>query len=342
MKKKILGTIGLSSALLLTACADLGIQGSDTVMEFGDTKLTVQEYYESMRDMPFADNLTYGEVILEEKIINEIFVKEYGDKISDEDVEKELADAKKDIGTEKEFEEFLELQDITEEEYKEHLYTRLLVLEAYKEHIEFSDDEIKEHYDDSIPTGRKVRHILTREKDEIEEVIAKLADGAIFVDLVKEYSVDDGSVNNGGEYELIKGEFIPEFEEAAMELEKDEISDIVESDYGYHIIELVEEGEVKEFEDAKEDILNELYVEAIETRPGIYEEILHELLNKYEKDIDIHEETIEGLVKKLQKMTEPIEINDDDMDESIEIVVPDDEVDEGGEVITETEEEPSE
>ncbi|MDA3845102.1 MAG: peptidylprolyl isomerase [Vallitaleaceae bacterium] len=78
--------------------------------------------------------------------------------------------------------------------------------------------------------------------DRILEVQDRLANGEDFVELVKEYSDDPGSKDTEGEYTFTLGQMTPPFEEAALGLEIGEISGIVETEYGYHIIKLEETG----------------------------------------------------------------------------------------------------
>lgn len=333
MNKKILAMIGLSSTLLLTACANDGVSGSDTVMEIGDYKMTTQEFYEKMRDTPFTDGLTLGEAILEEQIIRQVFEEEYGSKVTDKDIDEEFEIVKKGFEDEEHFQETLSVQDLTEDELKEDIRMSLLVLEAFKNKVEFTDEEVEEFYEDMIPEGKVVRHILVEDEETIKEVQQKLEDGENFADLVKEYSEDLGSSEDGGEYELVKGRYIQEFEDTALELELNEVSDIVESDFGYHIIELIEDAEKESLEDSRDNILNELYREAIQNQPEVYEEIIFETIDNHKESITIHEESIKGLVEKVLTRLEPIEMSYEDEEdyelmpgETLEGIVPEEEL----------------
>jgi len=97
-----------------------------------------------------------------------------------------------------------------------------------------------------------VRHILlsTRDKSESEKtqireemvkLLQKVKTGADFAELAKQHSQDPGSAAQGG---LIanfgRGAMVPEFEDAAFSIQPGEISDIVETQYGYHIIKVIE------------------------------------------------------------------------------------------------------
>jgi nitroreductase len=73
-----------------------------------------------------------------------------------------------------------------------------------------------------------------------EEVLAKARKGDDFTALVKQYSDDPGSKDKGGEYTFSHGQMVPEFEKAAFDLKPGEISNLVETQFGYHIIKLEE------------------------------------------------------------------------------------------------------
>lgn len=74
----------------------------------------------------------------------------------------------------------------------------------------------------------------------INDIKDQLKGGADFEELARKYS-DDGSAKDGGNLGwTTRGNFVPEFEGAAFQLEKGELSDVVESEFGFHIIQLIE------------------------------------------------------------------------------------------------------
>jgi len=76
--------------------------------------------------------------------------------------------------------------------------------------------------------------------DKINMIKDQLKAGADFAELARKYS-DDGSAREGGDLSwTTRGSFVPEFEAVAFQLEVNEISDVVETDFGYHIIQLLE------------------------------------------------------------------------------------------------------
>ena len=90
------------------------------------------------------------------------------------------------------------------------------------------------------------------EKRKLAEDIQKRAKaGEDFVKLVKQYSDDAGSKENGGEYTFARGRMVPQFEAAAFSLGTNEISEVVTTQFGYHIIKVSEKIPAKAVEFSK-------------------------------------------------------------------------------------------
>lgn len=128
--------------------------------------------------------------------------------------------------------------------------------------VTISEDDARKFYDAhpanfEEPEKVHVSHILfsTRESDGrmelsaekqaakrklAEDVLKRARDGADFAKLVKEFSEDPGSKDTGGEYTFPRNQMVPEFELAAFSLKTNQISDLVTTKYGYHIIKLLE------------------------------------------------------------------------------------------------------
>lgn len=92
----------------------------------------------------------------------------------------------------------------------------------------------------------KVRHILVATEKEAKAIKQRLNAGEKFNDLAKKLSKDEGSKAKGGELGYIKaGQTVPEFEAIAFSLKKGEVSDIVKTQFGFHIIKLEDKRKVK-------------------------------------------------------------------------------------------------
>jgi peptidyl-prolyl cis-trans isomerase C len=128
--------------------------------------------------------------------------------------------------------------------------------------IVISDVEVKKFYDDNpekfkSPERVRAAHILISTQDPLtqqplppdkkkeklklaNELRARAEKGEDFAALAKQYSDDPGSKNKGGEYTFPKGQMVPEFEAAAFSMKTNQISEPVETQFGYHVIKLLE------------------------------------------------------------------------------------------------------
>ena len=112
--------------------------------------------------------------------------------------------------------------------------------------IEPTEEELRSHFENDIlayETEEEIRasHILVQDEETANQILEELALGQSFAELAKEYSTDTGTVDEGGDLGWFsRGQMVVEFEEAAFALEKGEISKPVKTDYGYHIIQLVD------------------------------------------------------------------------------------------------------
>ena len=128
-----------------------------------------------------------------------------------------------------------------------------------------------------------MRHILLltqgktdQEKAEartkIEDILAKAKAGADFAELAKQYSEDTGSKDNGGLYENFpRGQMVKPFEDAAFSVPVGEFSGVVETDFGYHILKVVDrKKETRPFEEVRAEIESRLKQgKAGDGRPGL-------------------------------------------------------------------------
>jgi parvulin-like peptidyl-prolyl isomerase len=105
-------------------------------------------------------------------------------------------------------------------------------------------DKLQDLFASQVPTSAEqvhARHILVETEEEAQAVLARLEAGEDFASLAKELSTDEATKEDGGDLGWFpRGVMVPEFEEAAFALQPGEVSDIVQTSLGYHII-LVEE-----------------------------------------------------------------------------------------------------
>jgi peptidyl-prolyl cis-trans isomerase D len=107
------------------------------------------------------------------------------------------------------------------------------------------------------PDGKVDEKSVAEAQHRAEDLLKQIKSGANFEDLAKKYSEDPGSAKNGGSLGWIgKGQTVPEFEKVAFSLPKGQMSGIVKSSYGFHIIRVDDkhEAELKSLEEVKGEI----------------------------------------------------------------------------------------
>lgn len=170
--------------------------------------------------------------------------------------------------------------------------------------VNVSDEDVKKFYDENPaqfeePEMVRAAHILfsTRDmttgsdlsadqkaakKKTAEDVLKRARAGEDFAKLAKQYTEDPGSKDNGGEYTFPRGRMVPEFEAAAFSLNTNQVSDLVTTQYGYHIIKLYEKIPAKkvEFAKVKDDVKEYLSREGMQKDAPGY-------IAKLEKDSNV-------------------------------------------------------
>jgi len=149
----------------------------------------------------------------------------------------------------------------------------LVDLTKLRQNVQISDDDLKARYQRDIqqyevPNRVHVEHILfmtvgkpDAEVDEIkkkaEDVLKQVKKGAKFEDLAKKYSEDPGTKDKGGDLGfIVQGQTVPEFEKVAFSLQPGSVSDLVKTQYGFHIIKVLakETAHTKPFDEVKDSI----------------------------------------------------------------------------------------
>jgi peptidyl-prolyl cis-trans isomerase C len=155
-----------------------------------------------------------------------------------------------------------------------------------------TDEALQSAYDERFSDAESRReynaaHILVETREEAEDLLAQLADGGDFAALAREHSLDPGSGTEGGDLGWFgRGRMVAPFEEAVLSLEPGEISDPVETRFGFHIIRL-NEGRVSEappLAEVRDELTREVQIEAVTAR--IAEVIAESEVERLEEGID--------------------------------------------------------
>jgi len=229
-------------------------------------RLSSREFEEDIRDSiiisKLANRVSEDVTVTDEELLQKY--KEENEKIKIAYVAQSSKDFSENIDvSENEIEEYykanavgFKLPERVNIEYIEFKYT------DYTQGIEIGEDEIRYYYDSRLsefehPESVRARHILVDDEEKAKEVLEKAKGGKDFAELAKEYSTDLTNKENGGDLGYFeRGNMVPEFENAAFAMKAGEISDIVKTQFGYHIIKVEDKKEpyTEKFEDVKEKI----------------------------------------------------------------------------------------
>ena len=267
----------------LTACGDKknGVDDNSVIAKFDGGEVTKKDFDTYMGIAYFFDPTLkqYLNTVDEEQQIA-VFDAYLGAYIGERYLANQLADSKdlekkaentlkifKDkmidqLGSSKNYNDALKAEKITGDDLLDYMVRyykaeEYLVSKAYNENKEIF----------SIAT---VSHILigkdSRTDDEAktlaQELLNQLKAGADFADLAREYTDDEGSKDSGGVYEDVPvAIWVPGFMEAAINLPVGELSELVKTDYGYHIIKVLKR-ELPELKDVTDDGRNIVFSSA--------------------------------------------------------------------------------
>ncbi len=166
------------------------------------------------------------------------------------------------VGSQEKFEEFYQKSVVEfKEELRDEVRELIMVQRVQQDltvNVKVTPSEVRDYYksipEDSIPyinsklTLAQIvkmppvnREEIERVKNKLQEIRYRVINGENFATLAILYSEDPGSAKQGGELGLFgRGQMFPEFEAAAFSLEKDKVSDIIRTDAGFHILQLIE------------------------------------------------------------------------------------------------------
>ncbi len=212
--------------------------------------------------------------------------------IDDKVIEEQYAMFVKQFDQKEDFLDFLGKNNFTEEEFKQDFKKKMRISKLQKalyaefnESVVVTDNDAREFYEKNIdgfkiPERIRASHILisvekdadaaTREeaRAKIEEIQKQIKEGKDFAELAKTYSSCPSGKEGGDLGFWSRGQMVPPFDDAAFKLQPGEVSDIVETEYGYHLIKLTDrnEGGTLNFEDVKARIKDGLRQQKIDSK----------------------------------------------------------------------------
>lgn len=278
----------------------------------GDTKITGKQLRQKMEPLFYINAKTklsdeeidaYEASMIDYMTTTEVLYlegKEEGIKADKEDVENEYSNLIASL--EESFniseDDLINKFNIPKEDIEKELEKELIATQYIAQASEVTEKEAQNYYDKNKDEFLKVRasHILIKNtddegnavsddqkkknKEQAEEILKQAKDGVDFAQLAKEYSADTSSEDGGDLDFFSKGQMVEPFEEASFSstLKMGEVyPEVVETDYGYHIIKKTDE-KYEEFDTIKEDLIYTLGYEK-------QSNILDNLIEKYNVDV---------------------------------------------------------
>lgn len=192
----------------------------------------------------------------------------------------------------------VEVRELLEEARRKILVAKLIEVEG-KKNAAVDEAKVKAFYEshkEDFVTPLKLRasHIQVDTEAEAEEILQKLKQGADFGELAGQYSKDPSKERGGDIGYFVKGQLMPEIEDASFKLEVGQVSDTIKTQVGYHIIKLTDKRQPRavELSEVKDAIEKEFMDKA-------QQETLRDLMKnlKSKSRIKISDKLFEGEVK---------------------------------------------
>ncbi len=268
--------------VLITALISASIWRADSewVAKVNGEKITRAELYDAMYANIGPDSL---QNLVTEKLIAQE-AKAQNVSVSKEELGERMNELiTQQFGSEEQFDQLLAMYGISRSDFEDQMKTQITIEKILEPSITLGDDVLAEYFEKNremfyTPRSAEVRHVLSETRAEAEEVRAALAGGADFGEIAKERSTDQSTASRGGELGSISySDSLPSWLKSAFDLEPGELSEVVESEDGFHVIEVTEltPASEPEFEEVKEEVRRKVLEEKMMT---LYPEWLNNLL----------------------------------------------------------------
>ncbi len=241
----------------------------------------MMQFAQNGRSIPPEQMETFERDVLDELINRELVLQEASATPPadlDNKVSEEFARIEKQVGGAAEFEKALSESGLTVADYRARLRDNLIVQGAMMglmtNAAAATPAEVQDFYEKNPERFRqpdlvRARHILVRvppsaseeekaaKKAQIDALLVRVKAGEDFAALAKQFSEDPGSGRNGGDLGLFpRGAMVPEFDLAAFSLETNQVSEVITTQFGYHILQVTDKKPARQvpFEEVKEEL----------------------------------------------------------------------------------------
>lgn len=231
---------GLGTALFaaaLTACSSSG-----SIATVNGQAISKSDFDAKLEGSPAARGVLQQMV---QGALLDQYAKNNNVTVSDDEVSKKEDELKANFPSGS-WDEMLKSRGLTEADVKNLLRQQIIIDKALGKDVKVTDAQIKQYFDKNHaafdkPEQVRARHILVADLGTANKVEADLKGGKDFAAEAKQYSIDPGSKEKGGELGFFRrGQMVPAFDKAAFSLPVNQVSAPVKSPFGYHIIQVEE------------------------------------------------------------------------------------------------------
>ena len=280
-------------ALVLAACGGEG--GGDVAATVDDSEVTVED----VRSFPFDSSGTletqefaqYLGALIQWRILDDAAAEEFGVDPTPEEIDEELSVVLTEQMGGASIEDLAEQQNLSEETVRSivrvGLIQDLVAAELSTDLAEPTPDQVATAMETQRAGLTEVcaRHILVATAEEAEEAADRIEGGEEFEAVAAEMSTDPSAAENGGDLGCAPAEtYVPEFRAAAVSAEIDEMTEPVQSQFGFHLIEVYERTDPTDEDLPAEDEIRQTLLD--EAGFVALEEWLMEQVNAAEVTVD--------------------------------------------------------
>ena len=248
---------------------EISLPPETILASFGEYTITLGEFNQIWEQLPEEYKLQLNKSTVLDQVISE----------------KLLIQEAINMGLEKDNDVLEQIKKMTEQ-----ILVQVLIEREILDKVEVSDEEASEYYEqnkNSFTEKEQVHlyNILLETEEEAQNILEQLTAGADFSEIAIEKSTGPSAAQGGDLGYVSAGTIIPEIGEVVFALEVEELSGVVKSDFGFHILKITDKKPetVKAFEEVKEDIIQTLLPTK---QKEAFDNLLEELKGKVEIEID--------------------------------------------------------
>lgn len=276
----LLSVASLLALLALGATACSGSAGSVSAT-VGDTEISVadvEQAYARRAEAPAVASELAGDEsgdpdpalqasVLTTLIRTEVLRQAAEDRsieVGDEEISEQRKTLVESVGGQEALDEMLADANVSDEELEANLMDQAIQTAISDELAsEVSDEQVRAAFTED-PQGQygekvEVRHILTKSEEDAQTAIERIEAGEEFSEVAKDMSTDTGSAERGGELgPIARGTTVEAFDNAAFDAEEGELVGPIETEFGFHVLEVTGQVAGAEFSDVEKDIRTQL------------------------------------------------------------------------------------